>query len=42
MSKERLYNLNAIPALYLLDRDKRVIIKDGTSVTEIENVLMHN
>ena len=42
LSKERLYNLNAIPALYLLDRDKRVIIKDGTSVTEIENVLMHN
>lgn len=40
LSKERLYNLSAIPALYLLDRDKRVLIKDGTSVADIENLLM--
>ena len=40
LTSERLYNLNAIPALYLLDRDKRVLIKDGTSVAEIEELLM--
>lgn len=40
ISKERLYNLSAIPALYLLDRDKRVLIKDGTSVADIERLLM--
>ena len=40
LSKERLYNLSAIPALYLLDRDKHVLIKDGTSVADIENLLM--
>lgn len=42
ISKERLYNLSAIPALYLLDKEKRVIIKDGTSVADIESVLMRN
>ena len=42
LSKERLYNLSATPALYLLDRDKRVLIKDGTSVAEIEYILMRN
>ena len=40
LSKERLYNLSAIPALYLLDSKKRVLIKDGTSVADIENILM--
>ena len=40
LTKERLYNLSAIPALYLLDRDKRVLIKDGTSVADIESLLM--
>ncbi len=40
LSKEHLYNLSAIPALYLLDRYKRVLIKDGTSVADIENLLM--
>jgi hypothetical protein len=40
LSKERLYNLSAIPALYLLDKDKRVLIKDGTSVADIERLLM--
>ena len=40
LTKERLYNLSAIPALYLLDREKRVLIKDGTSVADIENLLM--
>lgn len=41
ISAERLYNLNAIPSLYLLDREKRVLIKDGSSVASIENRLMH-
>ncbi|MBQ0080222.1 MAG: DUF5106 domain-containing protein [Alistipes sp.] len=34
-----LYNLDAIPALYLLDASKRVIIKDSTSVPEISFVI---
>lgn len=38
---ERLYNLSAIPSLYLLDSDKRVIIKDGTSVAQIENTIAY-
>ena len=38
---ERLYNLSAIPALYLLDNQKRVIIKDGTSVAQIENTIAY-
>ncbi len=39
ISREQLYDLRAIPALYLVDRDKRVIIKDSTNVGEIEYVL---
>ena len=39
IERERLYDLRAIPALYLLDNDKRVIIKDSTSVAELENAL---
>ena len=38
---ERLYNLSAIPSLYLLDNQKRVIIKDGTSVAQIENTIAY-
>lgn len=34
------YNLSAIPALYLLDRDKRVLVKDATEVWRIEAALM--
>ena len=40
LTKERLYNLSAIPAIYLLDSKKRVLIKDGTSVADIEALLM--
>ena len=40
LTHEHLYNLSAIPALYLLDSKKRVLIKDGTSVADIENLLM--
>ena len=39
ISNERLYSLRAIPSLYLLDAQKRVLVKDGTSVVHIENVL---
>ncbi len=34
-----LYNLTAIPALYLLDRDKRVLVKDSNDVPYIEEVI---
>ncbi|MEG2492201.1 MAG: DUF5106 domain-containing protein [Alistipes sp.] len=38
--KER-YDLRAIPSLYLLDRDKTVLLKDGVSVSEVESVIDH-
>jgi hypothetical protein len=41
ITAERSYNLQAIPALYLLDSEKRVIIKDGTSVAQIENAIAY-
>lgn len=34
-----LYDLHAIPALYLLDADKRVLVKDSTDVPAIEEVI---
>ena len=33
--EKSLYDLHAIPALYLLDRDKRVLVKDSTDVPYI-------
>jgi hypothetical protein len=39
LTSERLYDLKAIPALYLLDAQKRVIIKDGASVPQLEETL---
>jgi hypothetical protein len=36
IERETLYNINAIPALYLLDREKTVLVKDSTNVGEIE------
>lgn len=42
ISAQRLYDLKAIPAMYLLDRDKRVMIKDGTSVEQIEYAIIEN
>lgn len=41
LTEYRSYNLQAIPSLYLLDKEKRVIIKDGTSVAQIENALAY-
>lgn len=42
LTSERLYDLKAIPSLYLLDRDKRVIIKDGASVRQLEEALLYH
>ena len=41
ITEARSYNLQAIPSLYLLDGEKRVIIKDGTSVAQIENAIAY-
>lgn len=37
--KNDLYDLGAIPSLYLLDRSKRVLVKDSTDVPYIEEVI---
>ena len=37
-----LYDLKAIPALYLLDRDKRVMVKDAVDVGLIEWAIDHD
>ena len=42
IERENLYNINAIPALYLLDRHKRVIVKDSTNVGEIEAQIVNS
>lgn len=36
VDNNRTYDLRAIPALYLLDKNKIVLVKDSTSVSEIE------
>ena len=40
ITRNRLYDLKAIPSLYLLDSQKQVLLKDCTSVAQIEYVLM--
>lgn len=42
ISRDRLYDLRAIPSLYLLDHDKRVMIKDGCDVALVEHVIATN
>lgn len=37
--KNKIYDLRAIPTLYLLDESKKVLLKDCMSVIEIENKL---
>lgn len=37
--EDNLYDIKAIPSLYLLDRDKRVLVKDATIVAQIEAFL---
>lgn len=39
IERENLYNVNAIPALYLLDKNKIVRVKDSTNIAEIEHAL---
>lgn len=39
ITREGLYDLKAIPALYLLDSEKRVLAKDCTDVRYIENLI---
>lgn len=36
MTKNKTYDLRAIPTLYLLDKDKKVLIKDFTDLRELE------
>lgn len=40
ITKENLYDLRAIPALYLLDSQKRVMAKDCTDVGHIETLIL--
>lgn len=42
MRSEGTYNLTAIPSLYLLDKDKTVLIKDGADISELERVIVNN
>ncbi len=42
MKKEELYDLKAIPTLYLVDKDKKVMLKDVTSVPMIEQTMYQN
>ncbi len=42
ITSERLYDLKAIPALYLLDSQKRVMAKDCTDVEYIEQLISEN
>ena len=37
--EKSLYDLHAIPALYLLDSCKRVLVKDSADVAQIEEVI---
>lgn len=37
---ERLYDLRAIPAMYLLDSRKTVLVRDSTSVAEVEQAII--
>ena len=39
---ERLYDLRAIPAMYLLDSHKTVLVRDSTSVAEIEQAVANS
>lgn len=39
IERENLYNIGAIPALYLLDKNKIVLVKDSTNVAELEYAL---
>ena len=42
MRSEGTYNLAAIPSLYLLDKDKTVLVKDAVSIPIIESAIVNN
>ncbi len=42
INNEELYDLKAIPTLYLLDADKRVLLKDEMSIPQIEQTLYND
>ncbi|GFI53998.1 hypothetical protein IMSAGC022_00604 [Alistipes sp.] len=42
LTRERLYDLRAIPSIYLLDRGKHVLVKDGINVEQIEYAVMEH
>jgi thioredoxin-related protein len=37
--KNKVYDLRAIPTIYLLDKNKKVLLKDCTSISQLEEVL---
>lgn len=39
LREKGLYDLSAIPSLYLLDAQKRVLVKDATDVALVEEVI---
>ena len=39
LTHKRLYDLKAIPSLYLLDKKKHVLVKDGVSIADIEQII---
>lgn len=39
LTHKRLYDLKAIPSLYLLDKRKHVLVKDGVSIADIEQII---
>ena len=41
MKNDELYDLRAIPTLYLLDQDKVVLLKDCMSIPTIEQVIYY-
>lgn len=42
MRTDGTYNLAAIPSLYLLDKDKTVLVKDAVSISLIESAIVNN
>ncbi len=39
LTEENLYDLRAIPSLYLLDKEKRVLLRDGVSIPIVEAII---
>ena len=42
LTRERLYDLRAIPSIYLLDSGKHVLVKDGINVEQVEYAVMEH